>query len=430
MLRDPLTLDALTSQELSDSVRSNPVVKFLQTRIGLEPESLGARVISDCLSDLAREFPGRSFTAIALSAQQDREMFDRVVGHFSVNESWLFRNPEQFAELRVFVQARAWCSDRPLKVLSLPCACGEEPASIAITLQEAGLLPGAFSIIAGDLDSNALSKARKGTFGLSAFRGAFPDPRWFELRDQQYILSPSLLARIEYRQINVLDTNLFQGKQFDVIFCRNLLIYLHGDARAHVVQLLRRVAAPGAVVFTGTAEPSLSFDEPLKGVSHIISSSTSSLRGAKQRGNPFSMPTKQGGLLRSTRNDEAEHAAKAALKPVPEPEPDPDIASGWRNCLARAEQHANDGDLPGACLTLDQLLDEAPTYAEAWYLRGVLASAQNDLSRAEIALDRAAYLDPSHAPTLRLRAELARRGGDTAHADRIRARLKRREGVQ
>ena len=121
------------------------------------------------------------------------------------------------------------------------------------------------------------------------------------------------------------------------------------------------------------------------------------------------MVTKQPKFSLKTRNDE------------------PDDTSRWQNQLAGVEQSANDGDVQGACLRLDQLLDEAPTYAAAWYLRGVLASAQNDLARAELALDRAAYLDPSHAPTLRLRAELARRSGDNAHADRIDARLKRRK---
>ena len=421
---DSQTNSALTDAVLSNSVLRNPVVKFLQAHIGLEPESLGVRVLGDCLSDLARDFPGRSYAAIVLSAQQDAGVFDQVVAHFSVNESWLFRNTEQFAQLRQFVQSRAQARPRPLNVLSLPCASGEEPASIAITLYEAGLLPGDFRIVAGDLDGDALAKARTGRFPVSAFRGAIPDSRWFEPRDQHYILSPSLLARIEFRQLNVLDPGLFLDEVFDVIFCRNMLIYLHHAARNQVLQLLRRIAAPSALVFTGTAEPMLNFDAPTNAKRDISLASAAVIAPSAIASTAFIAP-----------KTPFTHKPTPTPKPTPEstpesiPESIPDAAR-WQNQLAAVEQSANDGDVQGACLRLDQLLDEAPTYAAAWYLRGVLASAQNDLARAELALDRAAYLDPNHIPTLRLRAELARRSGDNEHADRIHARLKRRKGGQ
>lgn len=418
-LQSPLT-QALADALLTNSVLTNPVVKFLHAAVGLEPESLGVRVIGDCLNDLAREFPGRSYAAIALSARHDATVFSKIVAHFSVNESWLFRNPEQFAQLRRFAQTRA----RPLKVLSLPCACGEEPASIAITLQEAGVPSGDFCIIAGELDSEALSKARKGSFPLSAFRGAIPDSRWFEQRDQHFILSPSLFARIQFRQLNVLDPGLFSAllpeELFDVIFCRNMLIYLHPEARNQVLQLLRRIAAPGALVFTGTAEPSLNFDAPVKSIALApLSMPTSSF--ATTAPNSGAAQRKIAQTIVAARDRVVAPAALAAI-------PEPNAAGVWTSRLATIEQIANDGNVQGACMQLDQLLQQAPTYAEAWYLRGVLASAQDDLGRAEMALERAGYLDPSHAATLRLRAELARRGGDNDHADRLRARLKRREG--
>ena len=422
MLPDPplSSSPALADPVLINSVLTNPVVKFLHANVGLEPESLGVRVIGYCLNDLAREFPGRSNAAIALSAQHDAEVFSRVVAHFSVNESWLFRNPEQFAQLRVFAQTRT----RPLKVLSLPCACGEEPASIAITLQEAGVPLGDFCIVAGDLDGEALTKARKGSFPLSAFRGAIPDSRWFEQHDQHYILSPSLLARIEYRQLNVLDPGLFSGllhaELFDVIFCRNLLIYLHPEARNQVLQLLRRIAAPGALVCTGTAEPVLNFDAAVKSIALTTPPMSPSSIAAASRNSSAAQPKFTPTISPAT-DMLASSAAEVST-------PEPNTAGVWKTRLATIEQIANDGNLNSACARLDQLLQETPTYAEAWYLRGVLASAQNDLARAEMALERAAYLDPSHAATLRLRAELARRVGDNDHADRLRARLKRREG--
>jgi chemotaxis protein methyltransferase WspC len=385
---------------------TNPLVRLLHTHIGLDPESLGVRVIADCLSDVAREFPGLSAGELALQAQSDASVFVRLVAHFTVNESWLFRNPDQFAQLSCFVKTRA----RPLKLLSLPCARGEEPASIAITLSEAGLSPSDFSIVAGDLDEAALAKARSGKFPRSAFRASgaevAPDSRWFLPQAQEFVLAPALLARIDFRHMNILDKDLLAGELFDVVFCRNLLIYLQPVARQDVLRFLRRVAAPGALVFTGTAEPNINFDEPeSKPRTALIPQALTHAPPPEHKRNHVAKPSEvlANGLQPAAIGDTSLLTFK----------------------LAQIEQSANDGDIQGARLRLEQFLREAPTHAGAWYLDGVLASALDDLVRAQASLDRAAYLNPGHAPTLRLRVELARRNGDVFHAERLHARLKR-----
>ena len=384
-------------------MNTDPILILLKRRIGLDPASLGVRVIEDCLADLARDFPGLSPLALAIAAEHDRSVFDSVVAHFVVNESWLFRTPEQFEELQQFARQRPL----PLNVLSLPAAHGEEPASIAVSLHEAGLQPAEFRIVAGDIDVDALRSARSGRFPLSAFRGGRPDPRWFIAHDGQYTLVPSLLSRIEFRELNVLDPDILQGERFDVIFCRNLLIYLHDDARAQVLALLRRVSAPDALVFTGTAEPRLQFN------------AKSAAAAAEPRALQPKSPVPA--ILAGKRPATQDHEAPLVSAPAKEEPPLPAR-------LAQVEQRANQGDLAGACAALDDLIGTIAPSAAAWYLRGVFASAQGDLAAAESALDRAAYLDPAHQPTLRLRAELARRGGNHDHADRLRAQLKRRLG--
>ena len=114
---------------------NDPILNLLRRRIGLDTDSLGERVIEDCLADLSRRYPDQGRGALALLAETDAAVFADVVGHFVVNESWLFRTPEQFAALQKFAQTRP----RPLNILSLPAANGEEPASIAVSLHEAGL---------------------------------------------------------------------------------------------------------------------------------------------------------------------------------------------------------------------------------------------------------------------------------------------------
>jgi chemotaxis protein methyltransferase WspC len=381
---------------------TNPILQLLSRRIGLDPGSLGERVIEDCLGEVERHFPGMRMAAIALAAEHDRSVFDTVVGKFVVNESWLFRTPEQFAELQRFARTRA----RPLQVLSLPAASGEEPASIAVCLAEAGLAPGEFRIVAGDIDVAALQRARSGRFPRSAFRGSTPDPHWFTRHGDMYALAPALLARIEFREINALDADALQDERFDVVFCRNMLIYLHPAARARVLGLLQRVAAPGALVFTGTAEVRVTPATNPR-VNEI----------------PLLRPSPPATVRARPATKTAAPARVAHEAPAPTALPLPQQ-------LALIEERADRGELAAACIELDRVLEQSPTSAPAWYLRGVLASAAGDLATAESALDRAAYLDHAHAPTLKLRAELARRRGDHRHAERIAARLKRRRGSE
>lgn len=377
---------------------NDPILNLLRRRIGLDTDSLGERVIEDCLADLSRRYPDQGRGALALLAETDAAVFADVVGHFVVNESWLFRTPEQFAALQKFAQTRP----RPLNILSLPAANGEEPASIAVSLHEAGLQASEFHIVAGDIDIDALQRARSGRFPRSAFRGSTPDPRWFAPQGDDFLLSPALLARIEFRALNVLEADVLQDERFDVIFCRNLLIYLHDDARARVLSLLRRVAAPGALICTGTAEPQVQA-LPNAAINAPLATRPRARAVVAARPAAAAVPTPM----------HREAIAPVRVEPV-------------SVRLDRIEQRANGGDLAGARAALDLLLEEIAPNAAAWYLRGVFASAQQDLAAAEAALDRAAYIDPTHQPTLRLRAELARRGGRHDLADRLQAQLRRR----
>ncbi len=401
---------------------TNPIIRLLHRRIGLDPESLGVRVIADCMGDLmgdlAQAYPGQTADAIAIAAARDTQLFDQIVGYFAVNESWLFRNPTQFAQLGEFAQQHLQKKSGPLRALSLPAACGEEPASIAITLHEAGFALHDFSIVAGELDLDALTKARSGSFPSSAFRTTPPDPRWFRTLDQRHQLLPALHARIDYRQLNVLSENLFLGELFDVIFCRNLLIYLHADARTQVLALLQRIAAPGALICTGTAEDAITagcFVQPTNERKFARETTRENVHAL----NPF---------LKVQPLPTLRRFAAAEFPMLPGPQPAESVKDNLQQRLLGIEHSANSGDFFNANSSLDLLLSEFPVSAEAWFLRGVLASAQAELPQAAAALARANYLDPNHARALQLRAELAKRTGDVAQANRLSAQLKRRSG--
>src|SRR5207253_1241181 len=113
------------------------LVELLRTRLGLDPTVLGERVLDDAFAEARRTLGVTGDKALYARAVADPSGFAEVVEHFVVPETWFFRAPEQFADLVQFARAESRQRAR-LRVLSLPCASGEEAYSAAMTLLDAG----------------------------------------------------------------------------------------------------------------------------------------------------------------------------------------------------------------------------------------------------------------------------------------------------
>ena len=190
----------------------------------------------------------------ALAAAELNALTELVV----VPESWLFRDAGAFSAATGFVQRRLAAQPaRPLRILSLPCAGGEEPYSMAMALDMAGVGAASVRIDAIDLSHQSIARATAGHYTRNAFRGAelaFRD-RYFSVRDGGYQLCDPIRARVGFRQGNLfgLDAASLAG-HYDIVFCRNLLIYFD-DAAAHAAAVvLRSLLADDGLLFAGYAE--------------------------------------------------------------------------------------------------------------------------------------------------------------------------------
>ncbi|GAB3240371.1 CheR family methyltransferase [Kineosporia babensis] len=183
-----------------------------------------------------------------------------LAGSLTVGETYFLRQPEQFAALaRTVLPERLARSDRPanlpLQVLSAGCASGEEAYSLAITLSEAGH-PGA-KITGLDVNPLALAKARTGQYTSWSMR-AVPAPtqrRWFTQDGGHYLVNQGLRDAVEFRRQNLAGTDhAFWRPSFDVIFCRNVLMYFAPEKMAEAVRRLQSALLPGGYLFLGSAE--------------------------------------------------------------------------------------------------------------------------------------------------------------------------------
>lgn len=443
--------------------RERSVDTLLTRQIGLDPETVGPSLI-------ARGLQAR-MTALGLSDHGDYELLIRgsrqelqeLVEEIVIPESWFFRDERPFNLLQDLVHTRWAGSTRggPLRGLSLPCAGGEEPYSIAIALREAGLAPDRFRIDAVDVSARVLARARAAVFNRNSFRGenvGFRD-RYFRETAAGYVLDPEIGATVRFLQGNIVDPSLLYSEQaYDFIFCRNLLIYLTEPARIAASSTLDRLLGASGVLFLGHAERpegALGRLVPLgpKG-SFAYERTPAALPAAEPRpallspprprvlpgpGVSRPAPAQRGGVdARGTRPpvrpDSAStvpHAPSDARAPV-DPNPGRDQVkiraareAAGRSLLAQAAMLADQGRYDEAATLCEQAIREAGPTAQAFFLLGVIRQAAGDRERAEAAFHKAVYLDVRHGEALMALALIAQRRGDAATAAGYRRRAER-----
>ena len=204
---------------------------MLTARIGLDPAAVASSLIPRAVRLRMIELGlGHLSDYESLLSGSEAEL-QALIEEVVVPESWFFRDKPPFRHLQD--HARTLCignpARSPLRVLSMPCAGGEEPYSIAITLLESGLTRQRFQVDALDISQRRLDLARRGVFSRNAFRDNDQDfrARYFKDHPQGFELDASIRASVRFLQGSVLDPTLLIGEaRYDVIFCRNLLIYL------------------------------------------------------------------------------------------------------------------------------------------------------------------------------------------------------------
>lgn len=213
------------------------------------------------LSRRLRETGHKSFASYlqwleASSGPSGAAEWQEFVNCLTTNLTSFFREEHHFhalkEELRAFIgkSVRIWC-----------CAAstGEEPYSILMTCSEA-LGPGAsVQLIASDIDTNVLATARRGIYNADA-RGLDPTRlKNFFMRGTganagKIRVKPDLQRWVEFRPLNLMDTQWQLGDPFHMVFCRNVMIYFDGPTQRKVLERIHRVMRPGGLLFVGHSE--------------------------------------------------------------------------------------------------------------------------------------------------------------------------------
>jgi chemotaxis protein methyltransferase CheR len=191
-----------------------------------------------------------------------RDRIRAVVGLLTVGETYFFRHPEQFRAFADLVSTEAplgAAAPRTFRVLSAGCASGEEPYSLAMTATER--LAGCemkVAVTAIDINPASLERARRGRFSAWSLRETPEDARrrWFSTVGAEYEVDPSIRAVVGFAEANLAETDpaLWAPEGYDVVFCRNVLMYFTPEAARDVIRRIAFSLAPGGHLFLGHAE--------------------------------------------------------------------------------------------------------------------------------------------------------------------------------
>ncbi|MDB5933499.1 MAG: methyltransferase [Massilia sp.] len=329
-----------------------------------------------------------------------------------VPESWMFRDAGAFTAATAFVQQRlAAHPDRVARILSIPCAGGEEPYSMAMALGDAGVAPESFRIEGVDLSAAAIERARAGRYTRNAFRSAdlgFRE-RHFSRIGEEYQISDAVRAQVSFAQANVLavDSAGAAGR-YDVVFCRNLLIYFDDATAAAAIAVLRALLADDGVLFAGYAE--------------VPAFCRNGFLPLRVPGAFALQKAKAAAPLAPAEPKAAPPAARAPAARAPAPKPVTIVAT---DRLTKARRQADQGDYDGAAAACHALLAAAPDCADAYFLLGMVSECQHKSGAAADYWRRCVYLQPDHYDALCHLALLAEQAGDAPQAAAFRQRAAR-----
>jgi chemotaxis protein methyltransferase WspC len=340
-----------------------------------------------------------------------------------VPETWFFRDRRAFIALAHLAQA--WMAAHPegvLSLLSLPCSTGEEPYSMAMALLDASIPAQRFRVDAVDISFRHLAQGVHGVYGRNSFRGQdllFRD-RHFDGALEASRVNDVVRGQVRFQQGNLLAADFLPGVAiYDVIFCRNVLIYFDRPTQDRVLVVLNRLLAPTGVLFVAPAETGLPGG-------HAMTSTNE----------PLAFAFRKTGVLPAPRKRKPAPPVRLAAPPRPiapavsvrraEPAPPAPPAASVTD-LADATRLANQGRFVEAATHCEAHLRQSGPSAPAFYLMGLVRDATGNLPEAAAYYRKALYLDPNHYDAQIQLALLMEKQGDSAGATVVRNRARRLE---
>jgi chemotaxis protein methyltransferase CheR len=225
------------------------------------------------LLPLARQagFAGVGELVLALKSGRNAALMDAVVEAMTTNESFFFRDKTPFDHFRRIVMPALLAARRQSRTVRIWCAAaasGQEPYSIALCLKEMerAIAGWRIEILATDLSRTVLDRARRGVYSQFEVQRGLPIKllvKYFTQVGEHWQIAPEIRAMVKYRRFNLLSDFASLGS-FDLILCRNVLIYFDQGTKSDVLRRLAGTVANDGYLILGAAETALGLFDRFK----------------------------------------------------------------------------------------------------------------------------------------------------------------------
>lgn len=242
--------------------------QFLEDACGISLGDNKQYLVTNRIRRILEENKIASFGELVRVLKQgfNRKLKDQVIDSMTTNETFWFRDNYPYDHLKNTLLPQLMAPNNrmfgPVRIWSAACSSGQEPYSISMMVEEykrqaMGNLPRPVQIVATDLSSTVLDQAKRGEYDkLSVMRGLSSErlDRYFDNPDPALWRVKSFVKeRIDFRSLNLMDSYAALGK-FDIVFCRNVLIYFNADLKRQILQKIHAALRPQGLLFLGSSE--------------------------------------------------------------------------------------------------------------------------------------------------------------------------------
>jgi chemotaxis protein methyltransferase WspC len=403
------------------------LLPLLSESMGLDYTTVGVKSLELTLKRRMSQVGAGDALIYVNSLKNDTPEFRKFIEMIVVPETWFFRDQEPFKFLQEEVRSKFMKTVvQPLRILSVPSSTGEEPYSIVMALNEINYPLDLLFVDAVDISSVAIDKARKGRYGKSSFRGVddYLINKYFTRDGEFFVLSDEIKKAVNFHNENLADPLFMQYKlPYNIIFCRNLVIYLDGKARDRAINHIKRLLRPDGYLFSGHTEVMFYSSNGFRSTSYPKSFA---LYTETVKPEPINRPVSKVSIERTVsphRITRKQHSTSKIEERRKTREVAPAQQSGFE--LDYIQELADRGELETARRKCDELLLKDPTNKEIICLMGEISLASGKVDEAENNFLRVLYLEPNHAVALVHISLLYEQKGDQSKSTLYKERLRR-----
>lgn len=245
--------------------------RYLEEHSGIVLGENKHYLVTSRLSRLMREFGIDDFKTLMrqLITERKSTLHEQIVDAMTTNETLWFRDGYPFEVMKQVILPELSGKRLPqLRIWSAACSSGQEAYSISITLQEylankPGSLPAGIQIIGTDISASMLREANAALYdNMSLARGLSDErrQRYFIQRGDKWEVRPEIKQRARFQEMNLLSNYSTLGR-FDIVFCRNVLIYFSSQLKSDILNRIAKTMNPGGYLFLGGSESPTSYSD-------------------------------------------------------------------------------------------------------------------------------------------------------------------------